>query len=204
MSAARRFLHAFFLAVFAFGSAIGPLPAHAVLRAQSVNQGAVAITGGSITGQSGTAYLLAQSYAAIAAPADTNENILVTVTIPANALGANGAIRYTANWSHTNNANNKSLIVRYSGAAGTLYVNRNNASLDNFRVTGHIGNRNATNSQFGDAVGFTSAGGLAMPGSNVTSAVDTTAATTLIIAVQKATAGDTVTLNSYTVELIKP
>jgi hypothetical protein len=44
--------------------------------------------------------------------------------------------------------------------------------------------------------------GLFAAATGTTAAVDTTAATTIVISVQKATAGDTVKLESYSVELI--
>jgi hypothetical protein len=157
----------------------------------------------SITGGSGVPILLAQSFAAASGAADTNENTLATVTVPANTLGANGSLRIVTYWSFTNNANNKTCRVRFSGAAGTTYYTQTYTTQLVATAEVFIGNRNATNSQAGwfrqsNGAGSTSISTLS------TSAVDTTAATTLLITGQKATGTDALTLEGYIVEYIKP
>jgi hypothetical protein len=157
----------------------------------------------SITGGSGVPILLAQSWVAIDTPADTTEDILATITVPANTLGANGSLRIRHYWSFTNNANNKTLRIRYSGAGGAQYfapVLTTQVSIEGEVI---ISNRNATNSQMGVSRALTSTGSNnALQGT--TSAVDTTAATTIIFSGQKAVSGDTLRLEGYTVEYMKP
>jgi hypothetical protein len=145
--------------------------------------------------------VLAASAVAVVTPADATEDVLATITVPANAMGANGVLRITAVFSGTNNVNSKLCNVRYSGAGGTLYAQANISS-NKFRTQVQIANRNATNSQAGfDASG----GGFGLSAAAIaTSAVDTTASTTIVITGQKAVAGDTLTLESYLVELIIP
>lgn len=157
-----------------------------------------------IIGASKSPRILARSAVAVSCPADTSEDTLATITVPAGALGANGQLRIATLWSFTNNGNTKSTRIRYSGAAGTKYHETTNWTTQ-LAVAGSttIANRNATNSQVGQTlISSTVASALNPATAPVTSAVDTTAATTVVITGQKATAGDALTLESYLVELI--
>lgn len=144
--------------------------------------------------------ILGQSGAAVSGAADTAENTLATVSVPAGSMGVNGVVRVTSLWSYTNSANNKTLRVDFGGFdflsnAATTTVGTQTLTL--------IRNRNATNSQ----VGFTNAtfGAIGTTtGTATTCAVDTTAAVSLTLTGQKASAGETLTLESYTVELLRP
>lgn len=162
-----------------------------------------AITGGTIgTGVSGLPTLLAQSYAAVSAPNDTTEDTLATITVPANTLGANGSLRIYTLWTVTNSATAKTLRIRYSGGSGTIYMQAAAVNQASHQALLVIANQAATNSQIGTAPSTN--GGLGVNGSALaTSSVDTTASTTIVITGQKATGTDTLTLNGYTVEVIK-
>lgn len=144
--------------------------------------------------------VLALSNVAVNAPADTNENTLATITVPGRAMGLNGRLRVTTAWSLTNNANAKSLLVRFSGAAGTTFQSASGASVAVYKAVCDIMNVNAANAQKGGSPfsGVLGSGASAF----ATSAVDTTGDTTIVIRAQKGTAGDTITLESYLVELI--
>lgn len=145
--------------------------------------------------------VLGQSEGQITAPTDTNENVLATITVPANTLGANGRLIVTTLWGFTNNANAKTIRVRFSGASGTQYLQTNYASAAFLRDQREIVNNNATNSQIG--FGGSGTGGWGNGASaNTTSSVDTTAATTLVISAQKGTDSDTITLDYYRVEYV--
>jgi hypothetical protein len=163
--------------------------------------GDAAITGGSISGVSGVTLVLASSYTAVSGAADTNENILATITIPANTLRAGDSLRVTPSWTVTNNANVKTARVRFSGIGGTIYMTQSLANQTSGASMTVIGIR-TTSSQLGGwaaAAIVPSVSGSGLP----TSAADTTAATTIVITAQKATAGDTMTLEGYTVELVR-
>jgi hypothetical protein len=149
-----------------------------------------------------TAFILCKSYVQSAAPGDTNEDTLFTCTVPANALGANGGLRVHTIWSHTNSGNNKTLRVRFSGASGTQYLAAVITTTNTSSVMTFIGNRNATNSQIGGIFStVTSSFGTTTNG-GVTSAVDTTAATSLVATCQKASGGESCALEAIVVELI--
>lgn len=141
---------------------------------------------------------LAKSGAAVSAPADTNENTVATITVPANALGANGFIKYVANLTYTNNANAKTLRVKIGGSILSTF---NVAGITNSTLTGSIANANATNAQVSNAFNLhdNATGTTQMA---AVAAIDTTSATTITITVQKGTAGDTITLVNFSFEIV--
>lgn len=178
-----------------------------VVNAQGVvaaDPSIAAITGGSIgTGVTGVVSLLAQSWAAVSCPADTSEDTLATISVPANTLGANGSLRITTHWSFTSSANTKTMRVRFSGAAGATYFQINGTTQQFYTVTTTIANRNATNSQGGNSAFVTAAASAGLQSTSaLTSAVDTTATTSVVISGQKALGSETMTLEGYTVEVI--
>lgn len=141
--------------------------------------------------------ILGKSGAAVSAPADTTEDILATITVPANAVGANGAIRFTFNCTFTNNGNVKTLRMRYSGIGGTLIVSQAVTNKGSITVSGMMMNANATGAQSWNYVGVDNGGGILAASPSSASAIDTTAATTIVITGQKATAGDAFTIVNY-------
>lgn len=144
--------------------------------------------------------VLAQSAVAATAPADTNENVLATIPVPGGAMGLNGRLLITTQWTITSSANNKILRVRFSGAAGTLFLNGTFTTSATARMQTEIANRNAANSQVGGSSLASGTWG-GSTGAIVTAAVDTAADTTLVIAGTKASGAETITLESYSVEL---
>lgn len=177
------------------------LPAGAYIREGVAYSAEGALLVQAVAG-SGIPVVLAQSWAAVSVPADATEDTLATITVPANTLGANGALRVTTQWSYTNSVNNKTMRIRYSGAAGTIYMAIVATTTVSYYDVRTIANRGLTNSQIGFVAGssiLTLSGGSA-----VTSAVDTTAATSLVITGQKASSGETLTLEGYLVEVVKP
>lgn len=138
----------------------------------------------------------------------TQEQTLATITIAAGSLGANGQIRVTTLWSCTASSNTKTIKVRYSTVSGTSYLSSSFASTtilaENMLI---IRNKNATNSQIGYVSNAIANGPYGQTtGASVTSAVDTTASTTIVITGQlssaAATANEVITLESFTVELL--
>lgn len=148
----------------------------------------------------GGVQVLAKSAVAVSCPADTSEDTLATITIPAGAMGPNGLVRIHTRWSWTNGASNKTVRVRFSGAAGTVYTTGSVTTNNGAALLTEIANRNSAASQVGSVILEGSIGFSAQP--VVTSSVDTTVATTVAITGQKASAGDALTLESYLVELV--
>jgi hypothetical protein len=159
-------------------------------------------TGRAVSAALKAPYILAASAVAVPHTGDTNETTLATVTIPANAMGANGAIRVHAVFSYTNSGNNKVPRIRFGGLSGTQYKANTVTTTASAQIISWIQNRNATNSQVGPFNSVNSVGLSAA--SPVTSSVDTTAAVDLVFTGQLTNTGETITLESYIVELLVP
>lgn len=144
--------------------------------------------------------VVAASAVAVSCPADTTEDQLASITIPANSLGANGGCRIHTLWTCTSSANNKTMRVRWSGAAGTAILSTVQTTVAFLRDVREFWNQNATNSQRYHAATTTYGTGGTATG---TMAVDTTASSAVVITGQKASAGETLTLNWYCVERFK-
>lgn len=145
--------------------------------------------------------VLGTSGAALSCDGTTNENTLVSITLRAGSMGPNGALRVKTLWSFTNSGNSKNLRVRLGGTAFLDATQSANATYQDRR---EIHNRNSQSSQVGWAAAATAGGGGASASAATTAAIDTSAATTLAITGQKASAGETLTLESYLVELYRP
>lgn len=155
--------------------------------------------------------VLAASSAAVNAPSsDTNENILATITIPANLMGLNGQVDIVSFWTMTNSVNNKTFNTRIGGIGGTIMGANIFTTQTIFRDHVIISNRGAANSQVSsksNAQEGNNAGSIGpLGGTNAfqTAVIDTTAATTIVLTATKATGTETVTLESYRAVLILP
>lgn len=127
----------------------------------------------------------------------TSETTLVTVSIPAGLMGSNGRVRVTVLGGATGASGNKTWRVKFGGTA-FLEIVGTTTTLSS-RIQCEIANRNATNSQVGGALaqGNWSTNTAAV----ITSAIDTTAAVNLTITGQLSSAGDSVSVESYLVEV---
>lgn len=148
-----------------------------------------------------SAGVLAQSATPASVTGTTTETTLATIPIPAGAMGANGSLRITTLWSYTNSANTKTPRVTLGGTA--FFAPALSTTLTAQALT-IIRNRNAMNSQVGWASGAGTLGIGSSGNANVTAAVDMSAAQNLLITGQLASAGETLTLEGYTVELLNP
>lgn len=145
------------------------------------------------------AIVLAQSAVAMSHTGNTDETTLATITVPANAMGANGRIRIITNWSYTNSANNKQLRVRFGGIGGTVYLLATTTTTVSGRHITEIANRGAANSQFGSPSNLNFGNNASAA---TTSAIDTTAAVDIVLTAQLTNSGETITLESYSCELL--
>lgn len=148
-------------------------------------------------------YVLARSAAQVLTPADTTEDVLATIVIPAGAMGANGFLRIHTLWGFTGSTNAKSMRIRLGGIGGTQFwfsTALATASIIELSALAHIFNRNAANSQVGTGTiaGGIGAGTAALP---ATGSIDTSVSQNLVITGQKASAGETLALDAYSVEI---
>lgn len=142
--------------------------------------------------------IFAQSAVAATVGAVTTEAVLATITIPGGALGANGFLELWTWTTVTNGANNKSQIIRLGGVAGTQVVNASVTTNNAVARLTLVANRNSQSSQIAFAPTGNNTGGPGQFGSAYpTAAIDTSASWDLVIAGQKASAGDTYTLEAY-------
>lgn len=140
---------------------------------------------------------------------DATETTLVTVSIPANSMGPNGAFRFDASWSCTESANAKTVRARWAATGSGLTGGRLRedvmTNLETIHSIALMTNVNATNSQK-TAFAF-NAGRQGWDGSTGalgTNTIDTTLATDLVFttAWAGATASETITLERYLVEVL--
>lgn len=150
----------------------------------------------------GAPYVLCQSAISVSAPADTTEDVLYTCSVPGGMMGPNGRIRVTTIFTVNNTADAKTIRVRLGGASGTAIATRNLANnvSDYRQVT--AANRNSASSQIAPGAALAAGGWGSGTGGNTTATINTVATTTVVVTCQKATAGDTCTLEDVLVELI--
>lgn len=119
-------------------------------------------------------------------------------TLPANAMGANGVLRFTIANSETNNADSKTFRVRWSGTGGTVFIAQAPASVGNAGFVCTISNT-ATNANISACQASNGAGPSTF---NITGTIDSTASTTIAVSVQKGTATDNAILMPPLIEVL--
>jgi len=149
--------------------------------------------------------ILGASAVAASLTGTLTETTLATVPIAAGVMGLNGILRVTTLWTVTNSANNKTLFVKLGGAGGTGYFSRVVTAVASVSNCTLIRNRNSQASQIAFFNGGGASGGWGDNGSaNTTGTINTATAQDLVIRGQLANVGETITLESYLVELITP
>jgi hypothetical protein len=179
-------------------SLIGPFSTAKIFEVQA-NGAVVTATVGPAIIQSQSSNVLQQSGVAIVSANSASEQSMVSVPVPAGAMGLNGSLRIWTLWSMVNNANAKTHRIRLNGIAGTIIQSLTAASLVQFSACCRVTNRGALNSQVAGEAGINLIGSSA--NALVTAAIDTSLAWTVDITTQKATGTDAVSLEAYCVEL---
>jgi hypothetical protein len=151
----------------------------------------ISLTGGNVW------FIGGASGVAVAAPADTNEDTLATIAIPALSVGS--IVRVTSLFSVTNSANNKTLKVK---VGTTNFASPVFTTVATVRMVTEINIRASTSSQVASNAASTSAGTGSLAATTGTEAMGS--ASTMLITGQKASAGETLQLESYFVEIYKP
>ncbi len=162
---------------------------------------------GTIWSLVGGSCVLGQSAVAVSVGATTAEEVLQAIPLQAGVPGVNGALRLTTLWSSTGAVGNKILRARLGatalGGSEWLAITRTPVATDFVApIPQVLRNRNVANSQ----VAFLAAqGGLGtITATGITTlSVDTSVATVVGITGQKASAGETLTLEGYTLELLR-
>jgi hypothetical protein len=147
-------------------------------------------------------YILQQSSVPVSSGNITSETVFASVAVAAGALGSNGSLRVTSHWACTSNANAKTIRHRWSGIAGQAFMSANATATTGCVAATHIGQNNTTFGQVASSQVVMNAGYVTASSQGSTAAADTAAATELVITGQKGTGTDTLTLQSYVVELL--
>lgn len=125
----------------------------------------------------------------------------VTIPVPADAIGANGLLDIRASYSYTNDANTKTMRVRYSGSGGTAFGTAAQTTTAGCGFLLEIQNRGAKNAQVCNTASF----GFSPFGTITavqTSSVDTSQATSIFFSGQKGNAADNIILESLRVAVL--
>ena len=148
--------------------------------------------------------ILGASAVAVPLTGSTSETILATIVVPAGSMGTNGLLRVSYLWSMTSSANVKTPRLRLGGIAGTAFYQQTHTTTATLRHQTEIANRNSAASQV-SYPSIAGGGGWSTSAQAVTTGtVNTAVAQDLVITGQLASAGETITLESYIVELITP
>jgi Protein of unknown function (DUF2793) len=148
----------------------------------------------------GTWRVLAASAVAASHTGNTTETALATIALPAGAMGPNGVLRVTGVITGTNSANNKTWRLRLGGSGGTEFASFGLTTNGTGVLHRLISNRNNAASQVSMALNSTNAFGNSTT-APATGAIDTANAQDIVISGQLANASETVTLESYMVEV---
>lgn len=134
----------------------------------------------------------------------TDETALATITLAAGTMGRYDQLRIASSWTYTNSANNKNLRVRLGGISGTVCMNYTLTTTATLVDERRISNRGSLSSQVVSASNGGQTGGFGSSTSTLAApAVNTAVATTLVLTGQLANTGETITLESFLVELIR-
>lgn len=137
--------------------------------------------------------------ATVTAPGDTAENIMFTCAQAANAIGANGHVRVSFQYSGAGGGT-KTLRVRYGGVGGTDWGSFTFTTQGRATVIWMVTNNNSASAQQ-ITIGNANIAAAAQV-SNTTAAADTSIAGDIVVTCTKALAGDSCILNGATLERI--
>lgn len=146
--------------------------------------------------------LLDVSGAAVSHTGDTNETALATIPIAAGLMDINDRLEISGVFTFPNSANIKTLRVRLGGIAGTIFKSFTPTTTTQIDFLTHITNRGAQDAQVGPPAGQIVIN-QSIAASVVTGAIDMSEAQDLVITAQLASAGETITLQSRCVKLIR-
>lgn len=143
--------------------------------------------------------VIAKSAVPISLSGTTSATPLAEIQVPGGLMGLNGGVRVTVYWSMTNNANTKRLLIRWGGVRREVF-NLNIASWAAASAMVEITNRGATGSQIANAGGTAESFGQLL--GFVTASENTEVDQPIQFVGQLSNAGDTLTIERYTVEYL--
>ena len=146
--------------------------------------------------------VIGQQNTQVVAPADTAENVLFSMTVTGNTMGANDSLRISYLGALTNSANTKTIKASFGGQN---IATQSLTTVASFKMQTQFTNRNSQASQImagaggGLSVGPNGSSSLAV----TTLGVNTAADQVLSITGTKASAGESITLEMVQVEIVR-
>ncbi len=129
------------------------------------------------------------------------ETTIATVTVPPGIMGINGVLRIQSEWTCTNSANSKTLQLKFGGTVYLFTALTTTLVFSDQRV---IFNNASASVQKGKSAAGMTAGGWGVATSAVaTSTINTGSASNITWHGTLASAGETITLNAYLVEILR-
>lgn len=148
--------------------------------------------------------LLQKSAVAVVTTNTTSETIVATYSMPASTMGANGLMKLWFAGSQTSSANNKTWRVRFGGIGGTIVLTvPAMTTTASFILDSKISNRNSESSQHAAFIAHRGTDALQSGVIATGLTVNTAAALDVVITCQMAALAETMTLDSYLIELIR-
>jgi len=135
--------------------------------------------------------------AAVALTGTTSETTLLTVNIPAGLIGSNGKVKLYPLWSTTNNANTKTLRVKFPSNTVYTGIASNTVHVGGLVIIRNLGSESVQRVSSGMLAGL---GGTTSSIAQTT--VNTSAATTITVTGQLANSADTMTLEGFFMEIV--
>lgn len=147
--------------------------------------------------------MLAASAVAVSHTGNTDETALATVAIPAGCMGINGGLLIYSTWSITNSGNSKTIRGRLGGIGGTAFLGAAITTQATTHDIRRIRNRGSAASQVAGTSAATSGQPIGPTTAAVTTGtINTAVAQDFVFTAQLASAGETITLESYEVWLL--
>ncbi|RKE73644.1 hypothetical protein DFP91_1538 [Pseudorhodoplanes sinuspersici] len=134
----------------------------------------------------------------------TSETVLITVPIPAGALGPNGGIRIMGMFANNNSAGSKTHRIRWgaagAGASGVVMTQVSNTTSLSFKAMADVFNKNAVNVQ-DVSINQTTGGWGPGAGAFGSGTVNTNLASEIVFTVQLSDGADNASVRAYRVEV---
>lgn len=159
-------------------------------------------------GQGGTGYaqavapIFAFRHTPVSVTGNTNETELYGATIPGGTMGANGVLKITLTFSFTGSTNNKTLKFKFGGVAIWSHGQATAANVGGQEVKLVI-NRNSESVQIWTAATTMLGIGGTAQAAHTVGAINTAVDQAISVTGQLASAGETITLESVMVEVLK-
>lgn len=123
-----------------------------------------------------------------------------SITLPANAMGANGQVEITSGYGFNNSAGTKTMEVLFGGSA---IVSATTATTTTSGIMRHIvHNRGVATAQYTDKLRMDSSGSVLGSVAAADLAIDTTAAVTISIRLTSSGATDSVSVEHYSISVM--